>query len=189
MFSKILEKFPGYNYGNLLVLELQILIFLMLLGVILKFFVDFFLFFIFNGIIVLLFLFLLFFKIGKEFKEDFVFFAIFFGFIALLIQAIWVLHHIIEESTARIDSFFYILLIIMAFFVFYKALVGRKAIIGKVISSDGKITVVETKFDIKTFNKGGRYVIESSKKFKVGEKVKIKISSSFFGTKVGKIIE
>ncbi|MBU1120752.1 hypothetical protein KJ660_02640, partial [Candidatus Micrarchaeota archaeon] len=60
---------------------------------------------------------------------------------------------------------------------------------GKILSSNGKITVIETGFDIKSFSKGGKQVFETKKKYREGEEAEIELKKGFFGSVKKKLKE
>jgi hypothetical protein len=132
--------------------------------------------------------FVLFFLVRKELKEQFYRFTLFFGVLWGFVQLAWFLEKNIK-GTEKLNYLFGLLFFLVVFFIVFRLIAAKSHSTGTVLSSDGKITVVETEFDLMSFTKGGKHVIETPKKYAVGSKVKIKLSQSGLWKKKPEIIE
>lgn len=189
MIEGFLEKrVQGFNSGNFLVLKLQITIILMLASVFSNFFLSFNYFL---GIIALLsiyFLFVLLYEVRKKFRRDFKYFLIIFGGFFIFAQGGWIIQ-LFLLGAEKLNFSFLLLFFLIVFFVVVKLFLGKGFTKGKVLSSNGKITVVETVFDIKSFSNGGKHVFETKKKYREGEEVEIQFKKGFFGSVKKKLKE
>ncbi|MEW6294758.1 MAG: DUF2101 family protein [Candidatus Diapherotrites archaeon] len=178
----------SFGKTNFAVLQLQVAVVLMLLAL---FFQDIVGVEFVAGVELILsvYFFFVLFMARKDFLGEWKLLALFFCVIYAIIQAYWISRYFVRGAEERINIAFFLLLALFAFVIFFRVLLGRGFVFGKVLSSDGRITVVETFFDVRTFSKGGRHVIETEKNFREGKKVKLKVKNAFFGMKIDSIID
>jgi len=178
------------NFGktNFVVLQLQVAVILMLLALFFQYLVGIEWVAVAELVLSVYFFFVLLWS-RKDFLGEWNLLALFFCVIFAVIQFYWISSFFLRTAEERINVAFFLLLGLFAFIVFFRVFLGRGFVFGKVLSSDGRITVVETLFDVRNFSKGGRHVIDTKKKFRQGEKVKLKIKNAFFGTKIDSIID
>jgi uncharacterized membrane protein len=182
LMKKLLEK------ESIVILLLQVLLVLMLLIPFFQFFIGIIAVSIVEMLLIAFFSFLLF-ECKKLFEKNFHKILVFFSVIAVIIQASWMVNAFFPEKNLKPEINFFLLILLIAFFVLFKLFNVKNFVVGRVLSSDGKITIVETSFDFFSSTKKGKHVIETTKIFKKGEKVKLKVVKSFFGKTSYKIID
>ncbi|MDO8538773.1 MAG: DUF2101 family protein [archaeon] len=175
---------------NFLILQLQLLVVVILLSGFLLNFVDFSIFLAVEAVLAIYFLFLLFFQIRKEFKEQFNYFLLFFGVLFLLVELSWIIQKIIPaEDETQLNALFGLLFVIIAFSIIYRVIFAKKTIKARIVMSENNSAVVKTDFDIFSFTKAGKHIVEAKKSYPTGKEVEVELKSSFLKTKPWKIKE
>ncbi len=173
------QNIKGFNYKNFIAMKIQLSLILMTLTGFTFFLTGFY----FTASLEIIFSLVFFHSLTeakKEFTQDFKLFVLLFGSFYLIIQLIW-LNQVIIPAENRIDFGFVLIFILVIITVIYTVLIKKNTIKGKVISSNGKVTVIETEFDLRSFTKGGKHIIETPQKFNEGTEIKIKIQKSIIG--------
>ncbi len=182
MIKEFLEKnLKTFNYKNFIVTKIQVNLILMLLAGFAYYFAEL------NIIIfVQLILSIVFFhsliEVKKQFQE-FNYFLLLFGSMYLVIQLMWI-NNLILPTENKMDLGFILIFILVVIAIVFSVLIKKNNTTGKVLSSNGTVTVIETEFDIKSLTKGEKHIIETTQKFKEGTKLKIRIKKSLFGKTV-----
>ncbi len=138
-------------------------------------------FLLFNEVILSIFyLAVLAFGIARVFNKDKTAFAILFGVLFLIIQfSVFVVF-----ATENMLNVFQSMLVLMAslfgFVFFFRAFIGKRPVVGRVILSDKENAAVEIPFDIFSGIKEGKYVVATNKPYKKGELVEVHVSRKFF---------
>lgn len=175
---------------NFLILQLQLLIVLILLSGFLLSFIDFSVFLAIELIIGAYFLFLLFFQTKKEFQKQFNYFLLFFGVLFVLVELSWIVQKIIPaENENQLNALFGLLFAIIAFSILFRTIFAKKSIKARIVMSEKNSAVIETDFDIFSFTKAGKYIIETNKPYPTGKEVKVQLKNAFLKPKPWKIIE
>jgi hypothetical protein len=184
MISEFLEKnLQGFNLGNYIVMKIQITLILMLLVSFAFFLVETIVIVLVQVILSAIFFHAIIIEVKKKFSKDFKYFLLIFGVMYLVIQTVWISNLVLAPEN-NIDLGFALIFILIVMAVIFSVLLKRNEVEAKIISSNGKVTVIETEFDLMSFNKGGKHIIETEKKFKENSKVKIRIRKSIFGKKI-----
>ena len=184
MISEFLkENFPGFNFGNYVVAKIQIALILMLLTGFAFFLAEIYVIVLIQLILSVVFFHALLIEVKKKFSQDFRYFLLVFGTMYAVIQLVWI-SDLFLPAENRIDTGFALIFVLVVVVIIFSVLLKKKEVNATVLSSNGKITVIETEFDLRSFNKGGKYIVETEKKFGEGEKVKVKIRKSFFWKKI-----
>jgi len=182
MISELLKKnFKGFDYGNYIASKIQFSLILMVLTGFLSFIAEFKVIAVIELILSLVFFHSML-EAKKKFSNDFKYFLLVFGLVYIVVQLIW-LNNVLIPIENRLDTGFALIFILIVIAVVFTVLIKKNSVKGKVISSNGKITVIETEFDLRSFNKAGKHLIETEKKFKENETVRIKIQKGLFGKK------
>ena len=175
---------------NFLVLQLQIMLLLIIFSGFLLQFIDFGIFLLIEIIIAAYFWFLLLKPIKNKFNEQFKYFLLFFGIIFVLVELSWVIQKTIPASNEnQLNALFALLFIMVVFAVFYRIVFGRKPLNARIIMSEKNSAVIETDFDIFSFTKAGKYIVEAGKAYPAGKDVKVLLKTAFFKSKPWKIKE
>jgi uncharacterized membrane protein len=188
MIAEFFKKnLKGFNYGNFIVTKIQVSLVLMVLVAFIYFLIDFHAIVFLELIFSLVFFHALLIEARKKFPKDFKYFLLVFGLMYIVIQMIWINNTFIPIEN-RMDVGFLLIFFLIVVAVIFSVLLKKNEVEGKVICSNGKVTVIETEFDLRSFTKGGKYIIETQKQFKEGKKIKVKIKKSVFGKQI-EIIE
>ncbi|MBU2099723.1 hypothetical protein KKG83_00705 [Candidatus Micrarchaeota archaeon] len=184
MISEFLkENFSGFNYGNFIVTKIQLTLILMLLTGFAFYFAEIPVIAAVQVILSAVFFHALLIEAKKKFSSDFKYFVLVFGSMYAVIQMVWIMDLILPPEN-RIDAGFGLIFVLVVVAVIFSVLLKKKETEAVILSSNGKVTVIETEFDLRSFNKGGKYIVETEKKFSEGKKVNVKIHKSFFGKKI-----
>ena len=124
--------------------------------------------------------FILLYLIKKEFRGEFIRYFVYF--IVLLGLVLYIAVSLIEEEKLgpRIDLFLLLILAIVVVNVLFRVVLGKHEVLGTVLLSDEKLAVVELPFDLFAGITAGKYVVETDRKFKKGEKVRVRIKQALF---------
>ena len=162
-----------------LVIAEIVLLCLIVLGNFVEMLIGFYGFLAYEGLCIALF-FIFLHLIKKEFGKEFIRYFVYF--IVLLGLALYVAVSLIEEEKLgpRIDLFLLLILAIVVVNVLFRIVLGMREVLGTVLLSDEKLAVVELPFDLFAGITAGRYVVETDKKLKKGEKVRVRIKQSLF---------
>ncbi|MFH1663510.1 MAG: hypothetical protein ABH986_01725 [archaeon] len=183
MIAEFLQKnFNAFNYGNYIAAKIQLSIVLMVLTAFISFIAGFEAIAVIEGILSLV-LFHSMLEAKKKFEKDFTLFLLVFGSVYIVVQLIW-LNNFLIPAENRMDVGFLLIFILIVIAVAFSVLGKKNSVHGRVLSSNGKITVVETEFDLRSFTKGGKHLVETEKKFRENEAVKVRIKKSFLGKKI-----
>lgn len=189
MFREFFEKNSvDFNYGNFLVVKLQVLLVLMLLVIFLQFVLGSVWIGVIEGPLVLGYLYVLFREIRGEFAGEFKSYLVFFGIVLVFVQASWILLIVFSDLLERVNFFFYLLGGLMIFLFLFRLVFRKEEVSGKVLLSGEGLAVVELKYDLISMVKGGKFVVGSKKKYKKGEKVKVELRKGFWKKKPFRII-
>ncbi len=184
MISEFLKKnLNEFNYGNFIVKKIHASLILMVLAGFLFYATEFKTILFLEIIFSLIFFHTLLIEAKKKFQKDFKYFLTLYGLFYLVVQAMWLNNFIVPKEN-RMDAGFFLIFILIAIAVGFSLLLKKKTVKAKVLSSNGKITVIETEFDLKSFTKGGKHIIKTKEKFNEGQEIKIKINKNFFGKKI-----
>lgn len=189
MFREFFERNSvDFNYGNFLIVKMQVLLVAMLLVMFFQFAVESFLLWVVEGLLVLGYLFVLLKEIREEFAEEFKVYLVFFGVVLVFVQASWVLLAMFGELQERINFFFYLLGGLIIFLFLFRLVFRKEFVTGKVLLSDEELAVVEMKYDLVSMVRGGKFVVESGKKYGKGEKVRVELRKGFWKKKPCRIV-
>jgi len=184
MISEFLEKnLKGFNYGNFIALKIQTSLILMAVISFAYFLIKLNTTIILQLILSVVFFHAILIETRKRFEKDFKYFLMVFVPIYLVIQIIWI-NNIIVPAQNRMDVGFLLIFILIVIAVVFSFLIKKNTVEAKVLSSNGKITVVETEFDLRSFNKGKKHIIETNKKIAEGKKIEIRIKKGIFGKSI-----
>ena len=95
----------------------------------------------------------------------------------------WLNNFFVPEEN-RMDMGFLLIFILIVIALIFSIWLKKKTVKAIVLSSNGKITVVQTEFDLRSFTNGGKHIIETDKKFRENEEIEIKIKKSIFGKQI-----
>ncbi|MFH1256140.1 MAG: DUF2101 family protein [Candidatus Diapherotrites archaeon] len=189
MLKAFLEKkFKDFDERSYVLIKLQVLIVAMLLALFLRG-ASFYAFIALEGILAAYYLFEIFVELRKLEKEDFGKYALFFIGLFLFIQGAWLPFVFVGGFRQVFALGISEIIGLLLFTVLFRLLLGRNYTYGKVVSSDGKIAVVETNYDLLAFTQKGRFVVDSAGKIEPGKKVKVAVKSFFLARKPYKIAE
>lgn len=184
MISDFLEKnSKGFNYGNFIVKKIHAFLILMVLVGFAYFLVGLYVVVFFEAVFSIGLIYSLLIEARKKFPKDFKYFLLVYGLIYLVIQLMWINNLFLSEET-RMDFGFLLIFVLIAITVFFSVLLKKNSVQATVLSSNGKITVVETEFDLRSFTKGGKHIIETGKKLQEESKIQIKIQKGIFGKRI-----
>lgn len=184
MISELLEKnLKGFNYGNYIIKKIHLSLILMVLAGFLYLITEFYFVAFLEIILSILFFHALIIEAKKKFSKDFKRFLFIYGLFYLVIQIMW-LNNFFVPMENRLDVGFLLIFILIVIAVVFSLLLKKNTVQAKVLSSNGKITVVETEFDLNSFTKGGKHVIETERKFKENTEIKVKIKKGIFGKSI-----
>lgn len=122
-------------------------------------------------------------ELKKNFKKDLVPYTILFGFFMIVsIIAPLVLDYfiVIMDPIQSMRNTLYIAVIILIAYIVFRFGFSRKVVEGKVLMSEKGSAVVNTDFDLLAGVKAGRYVVDTKKRLRKGQKVKLSVKRSFF---------
>lgn len=122
-------------------------------------------------------------ELKKNFRKDLVPYTILFGFFIIVsIIAPLVLDYfiVIMDPIQSMRNTLYIAVIILIAYIVFRFGFSRKVMEGKVLMSEKGSAVVNTDFDLLAGVKAGRYVVDTKKRLRKGQKVKLSVKRSFF---------
>ena len=184
MISEFLEKnAKGFNYGNFIIQKIHLSLILMVLAGFLYLITDFIVIAVIQAVIALVFFYSLLIEIRKKFSQEFKYFVFIYGLFFLVVQTMWLNNFFIPEEN-RMDVGFLLIFVLIVIAVVFSIFLKKNFVKAIVLSSNGKITVIETEFDLRSFTKGGKHIIETEKKFKENQEIKVKIKKGIFGKKI-----
>jgi uncharacterized membrane protein len=162
-----------------LVIAEIVLLCLIVLGNLVEMLIGFYGFVAYECLCIALF-FIILYLIKKEFGKGFIRYFIYF--IVLLGLVLYVAVSLIEEEKLgpRIDLFLLLILAIVVVNVLFRIVLGKCEVSGTVLLSDEKLAVVELPFDLFAGITAGKYVVETDRKLKKGEKVRVRIKQALF---------
>ena len=118
--------------------------------------------------------------IKKEFKDEYVrYFAYFIILLALVLYAVVALINV-ERDMPRIDLFLFLILALVVINTIFRVILGKREVSGIVLLSDKKLAVVEIPFDLFAGVTYGKYVVETNRKLKKGQRVNVQIKRSLY---------
>jgi len=130
-------------------------------------------------------------KISQIYPQDKHAYYVFFAGIAFLAVLMPQIPKLLVNGTVNLRFVYYnflwstflligaIVLFYIGFFVFF----GRNYTYAKVVLADNEKAAVETTFDLLARSQEGSFVVENSAKAKKGDKIKVRVRGSLFGTR------
>ncbi|MDO8627376.1 MAG: DUF2101 family protein [Candidatus Diapherotrites archaeon] len=185
LFSKVLGKLDEKIY---VILKVQIVLILLLANG----FADFF----FEGsllipqiILSLVYLYFVYQGLQKEFTDEkFVFGLLFLG-LFIVAEAIFAFSFFsitfMNSPMLVLGLIFFVILI----YTCYSLMLNKNFVYGEIVVSEKDRAIVKTNFSLSSFLPPGEYAVQSDKKFKKGQKVKVEVKKTFFGKKPTKVLD
>jgi len=188
LIEKFLEKnVTGFSHRTYLVYKLQLLLLLILAGVFLNFLLPADIFLIVELALIVILLYELASEGREEFKGDFFAYLYFFMGAVIIVQLSWIGPALFPQLITEVYFPLGLIVLLVVFVAVFWFLFGRSYSFGKVLMSDGERLLIETEFDLRASITSKKQFLKSSKKFKNGQRVKLKLKRGVFGAVVKEI--
>ena len=116
----------------------------------------------------------------KAFKRDFKRYLLFFSLWAVIVQFAVFSMLFLDPLETGVGLFVAVVLALVLLSVFFRLVLGKSEVIGKVLVSDSENAVVELEFNLFAGINSGKYAVSTQKKHRKGEKVRVAVKKKLF---------
>lgn len=112
--------------------------------------------------------------------EGWKYYVVFFSGFWAVLQGVWVVQLMLPLAVQHI-ALVAALALLLAFLLGFRIVCGRGHTTGRVLVCQGSTAVVETDFDIRTFTRAGKHIVDCGKQCKPGQVVKLGLAYGLLG--------